>query len=136
MTIAAAVLLPILHISLRLVGAPRTLAWIRGQAAGPVRPKMLPTALQTAWAVTRASNRGLYRGNCLSRSATLLWLLRRQGIETDLQFGARLEGGAFSAHAWVELDGVVLNDSASVGRQFARFRAMHRSDPAAPTKNS
>lgn len=60
--------------------------------------------------------------NCLDRSLTLWWLLRRRGIAADLRIGGRKENGLFEAHAWIELGEVVLDDPASDRRDFARFQ--------------
>lgn len=54
---------------------------------------------------------------------TLWWLLRREGVDPELRIGARKESGKFEAHAWVELDGQVLNDGAEVHQHYARFDA-------------
>jgi len=45
---------------------------------------------------------------CLQRSAATTMLLRRHGFAAELVIGARIV--PFKSHAWVELDGVVLND--------------------------
>jgi len=45
---------------------------------------------------------------CLQRSAATTCLLRRHGIAASLVIGARQL--PFKAHAWVEADGVVVND--------------------------
>jgi hypothetical protein len=58
---------------------------------------------------------------CLHRSLTLWWLLRRLGIGGALRIGVRKAGGKLEAHAWVEYQGVVLNDRADVGRAFPPF---------------
>ncbi len=46
---------------------------------------------------------------CLARSLVLLALLARRHIEAQLVIGAR-QGPEFGAHAWIELEGVPLND--------------------------
>jgi hypothetical protein len=48
-------------------------------------------------------------------------LLGRHGIETDLRIGVRRALGQFEAHAWVELDGIALNDSNDVGQRYSPF---------------
>jgi hypothetical protein len=53
----------------------------------------------------------------------LWWMLRRQGIHGELHIGARKQGGRFEAHAWVELDGRILNDDVGVHQHYARFDA-------------
>ena len=63
-----------------------------------------------------------FRTNCLERSLALRWLLRRRGIATNLRIGARKESELFEAHAWIELDGVVLNDPDEAHLHFAPFK--------------
>jgi hypothetical protein len=45
---------------------------------------------------------------CLQRSAATVWLLRRHGITAQLVIGAQQL--PFKAHAWVEVEGHVVND--------------------------
>ena len=45
---------------------------------------------------------------CLQRSAAATILLRHSGIRAEMVLGAQLQ--PFRFHAWVELEGVVLND--------------------------
>ncbi|WP_198032901.1 lasso peptide biosynthesis B2 protein [Mesorhizobium sp. L48C026A00] len=78
-------------------------------------------AQETARLVSIAAYRGSYSGNCLKRSMTLWFLLRRQGIEAELRIGTRKADGKFEAHAWVEYRGKVLNDTVDVGERFAAF---------------
>jgi len=52
--------------------------------------------------------------SCLVESFTLWWMLRRRRIPADLRIGVRTITGIFESHAWVELDGTVLNDIAQV----------------------
>ena len=78
--------------------------------------------VQTASRMVDAASRyGLARGNCLSKSMTLWWLLRRQSIPVQLQLGARKTGAQFEAHAWVEMDGRVVNDSEDVRMRYSPF---------------
>jgi hypothetical protein len=71
--------------------------------------------------VAIASRHAPYRGNCLSRSLTLWWLLLGQGIHSDLRIGVNRPQGKFEAHAWIEYQGVVINDRADVGRRYSVF---------------
>jgi hypothetical protein len=64
----------------------------------------------------------LFHPTCLHRSLTLWWLLRRQGVASELRIGVRKEQGRFEAHAWVERAGVALNDRADIGQDFHRLR--------------
>ena len=59
--------------------------------------------------------------NCLDRSLALWSLLKRRGFPAELKLGARKQSGTFEAHAWVELDGVALNNPADEQRNFAPF---------------
>lgn len=45
-----------------------------------------------------------------------MWLARRRGIDADLRLGVRTITGRFESHAWVECEGVVLNDAENVGQ--------------------
>lgn len=47
--------------------------------------------------------------NCLPRSLAFLWLCQRRGYRPKLVVGVRIQ--PFAAHAWIQDDGVVLNDS-------------------------
>lgn len=59
--------------------------------------------------------------NCLKTSLVLWGLLRRQGIESELRIGVKKDEGNFAAHAWVEWQGFVLNDTQNVRDRFAMF---------------
>ena len=76
---------------------------------------------KTARLVEAAGRYGPYRAKCLPKSLTLWWLLRRQGIESQLRFGARKNARRMEAHAWVEFEGTPLNDSTDVGERFKPF---------------
>ena len=79
--------------------------------------------MRAARAVRSVELNGMSRPNCLERSLTLWWLLRRDGIDGELHIGARKEDGQLKAHAWVELRGEVLNDSPEIHNHYARFDA-------------
>ena len=76
---------------------------------------------KTARLVGAANRYGPYRAKCLPESLTLWWLLRRQGIESRIRFGARKNARRMEAHAWVEFEGTPLNDSTDVGEHFKPF---------------
>jgi prolyl oligopeptidase len=56
---------------------------------------------------------------CLQRSAAATMLLRRYGFAAQLVIGARIV--PFKSHAWVELDGVVLNDKPYTAELYAEL---------------
>jgi len=125
----AALLLPLTGIGLRLFGFRRWKELIEKFSLPAHAPQSLSAGLQreaalrAARAVRSAELHGPANPNCLERSMTLWWLLRREGVEGELHIGARKESGRFEAHAWVELDGQVLNDGADVHQHYARFDA-------------
>ena len=48
---------------------------------------------------------------CLHRSLALWWLLRFQGLRTQIRIGARRqEAKGWDLHAWVEHEDVIIND--------------------------
>ena len=57
---------------------------------------------------------------CLQRSAVATCLLRRQGVPAEMVIGCRKM--PFHSHAWVEVDGEVVNDKKKV-QQFYRILA-------------
>lgn len=73
-------------------------------------------ARRLAEAVDQAARWYLKRAWCLQRSAVGVLLLRWRGIPAELVIGVRKV--PFYAHAWIELDGLVLNDSPEVQRTF------------------
>ena len=58
--------------------------------------------------------------NCLKQSLVLWILLRSQGIISELRIGIQ-RSTKFSAHAWVEYQGIVLNDTDDVHQRFQAF---------------
>jgi hypothetical protein len=90
------------------------------------QPTIEPTIAELrslARLVNAAANRSPVRAACLVRSLTLWWLLRRRGIESDLRIGVNKEGGELAAHAWVEVEGAVINDSPESVQRLAVFGA-------------
>ncbi|MDB9373324.1 lasso peptide biosynthesis B2 protein [Nodularia sphaerocarpa] len=58
---------------------------------------------------------------CLQKSLVLWGLLHHQGINSELRIGVKKEAESFEAHAWVEYEGFVLNDTQNVRDRFAMF---------------
>ena len=118
------VLLPLLDLGMRLLGLRRlraTLAWL-APAPGPAAasgPAGLSQALAVANVVQRAAWHSPLGSTCLTRSLVLWWLLRRRGIAGELCIGVAKEAAQFQAHAWVECQGMVLNDDDQVRQRFA-----------------
>src|SRR3972149_5199429 len=120
-------LIPAVRLSLRTIGFRRTQAWLvrplrSGRwSPGPSGPGAIERSLSPA--LPRASRYAPPRGNCLSQSLALSWMLRRRGVDAELCLGARLDEGNLSAHAWVTSGGRVLNDTPDVHQRFAPLEA-------------
>jgi hypothetical protein len=74
-------------------------------------------------AMNAVERNGPWRPNCLERSLALWWLFQLNAVDGELHIGGRKSQGRFEAHAWVEWDGQVLNDSMDIHRHYARFDA-------------
>lgn len=96
------------------------------------RAHRLAEARRLAALVERANRRyAIPRADCLPLSLALRWLLARRGIASDLRVGVRTITGRFESHAWLECDGVVLNDTADVGRL---YECLDRAAPGAAAR--
>jgi hypothetical protein len=73
--------------------------------------------------VNAAARYGCGAPTCLEKSLALWWLLRRQGTESSVRIGARMVNGKLEAHAWVEREGLALNEPADQHRHYATFDA-------------
>ena len=69
------------------------------------------------WAVDEACVWYVKRAACLQRSFVAARLLRRRGFAAEMVIGCRPL--PFESHAWVELDGRVINDLPQYQRAFA-----------------
>jgi len=120
-------LLLVVAIYLRIFGFRR--AYIRlGHMASffpvaPVSPESTPEkARKIAQRIIFVNrNFSFYQTACLSESLTLWFLLRRYGISADFRLGVRTITGRFESHAWVEYDGIVLNDLETANRIYGSF---------------
>jgi hypothetical protein len=124
------VLLPLASLAVRRWGLGRVqsrlLRWTARSATRPLAVPQLESALRLGWAVEVAARRGPWPANCLQRSLVLWFLLRRRGMPADLRIGVRRTpntrtGGPLLFHAWVEQEGMVLNDAADMRERFATF---------------
>jgi Transglutaminase-like superfamily len=120
----ALMLLPFVALSLHLLGMGRTqhvLARLCPQATSRSSETLWPQAETTARMVAIAAHYSQLWANCLKRSLVLWYLLRRQGIISELRIGVQQGVGEFQAHAWVEYQNTVLNDVQNVRQLFVMF---------------
>ncbi len=119
--LAAAAWMPVFWLGLRVLGLPRFQARLE-RTRMPVCPAItLPEAQALGELVNIAARNTLGPRTCLTRSLLLGWLLRRRGVTSELRIGVRLTQGMLDAHAWVECEGVPVNDRPDVSAQFASF---------------
>jgi hypothetical protein len=129
--IGCAILLPAIGAALRLLGLSRTYR-VLGRSSHPASAS--PVEAESAQAYARnlarligiASRHGPYHATCLRQSLALWWLLRRKGLAADLRVGVGRRDAAVDAHAWVELEGRVLNDRATIGEDYAPYERLDR----------
>lgn len=119
--LASLALLPLFWLGLRLAGLRRFQAWLDRSPVAQRTPLTQVEAAALGVAVNRAANHVLGPATCLTRSLLLRWLLRRYGTTSDLRIGVRLERNELAAHAWVEKDGIPLNDRPDVVARYAAF---------------
>ncbi len=121
----AFLLLPFVVICLKFYGLKRTQTTLAQLLPAPKVPLQNEELRPKIWKITRmvelAAKYCKPWANCLKRSLVLWSLLRHQGIESELRIGVKREAGKFEAHAWVEWEGIVLNDTQDVRERFAMF---------------
>jgi Transglutaminase-like superfamily len=98
---------------LRAGGFARLHSWLRRV---PVHAPGRVTSSDAVWAVDEACVWYVRRAACLQRSVVATWLMRRHGVPATLVIGCR--SLPFESHAWVEVDGAVVNDRAQYPRVF------------------
>lgn len=130
--------MPLIALGLVWPGFRRLHAWLARWprlAIGELSTGQWPTALVTARLVRIAARYNPIRLTCLPRSLALWWLLRRQGLDTDLRIGVTPKKGGLEAHAWVEFQGVPLDNQDDVRERFAPFHeTITPPEPAGPLR--
>jgi Transglutaminase-like superfamily len=123
----AIVLLPLVTLSLRWRGFRATQAMLQrflsDAKMGPEAARLGKCVAEAAHMLNAADRHGLVHPSCLAKSMTLWWLLGRQGIASHLRIGTRKENEKLEAHAWVERDGVALNEPEEHHYHYAAFDA-------------
>lgn len=98
----------------RPAGFARLCAWLHRRR--PASQRCPATAEDIVWCVDEACVWYVKRAACLQRSVVATWMLRRQGIAAEMVIGCRPL--PFESHAWVEVDGHVVNDLPQYQRAF------------------
>ncbi len=112
--------------SLRLRGYKKTQQWLQKKLDD--RPSPAPqlqdvnSQLEMTCRMVRAAERySPGQASCLEESLLLWYLLQSQHISVSIRIGVRKQGERFEAHAWVEKDGVALNQHEEQHRHYSPF---------------
>jgi hypothetical protein len=121
-----AVLLPgLAFVGIRLAGVARTQKWLRKWATSPVgahpagEPHVVMTAVLRAHRIVRRYS-GV-SGSCLIRAFTLWALLGRRGVKADIRIGIRKEGGTIEGHAWLEYEGIPVDQTEAILQTYSAY---------------
>jgi hypothetical protein len=121
----AAVLLPLLTISLRLRGFRSTQGLLQ-KFLGGSQNSLPEETINERFAITSrmvlaAARNSPTPSTCLERSLSLWWLLARQNIATQFRIGVKKDGEKFAAHAWVECNGIAVGEPGASHLHFVAF---------------
>ena len=111
--LAAYASLLLTDVALRALGFRRLMARVPAAAERRVPAAQHRRAGRFAYWLEVASRRHFVRARCLHRSLALHYWLRRKGLPSHLRIGVRKADGELLAHAWVEMEGAIVNDAAS-----------------------
>lgn len=105
------------------VGLAGTLTFLQTQSGGAAlsRSRIIDRTLGSYHALRRLFRQGEQARDCLFRSLALATVLRRQGVDAELCIA--IVDIPFASHAWVEVDGFVLNETEV---KCQRYRAIGR----------
>ena len=122
----AAILGPMIGATLRFRGYSKTRQWLQNRldhhAASAVGPQEISARLEMTCRMVRAAEHySFVQVTCLEESLLLWYLLQRQGIAVAIRIGVRKPTGKFEAHAWVEHDGIALNQAEEHHRHYHPF---------------
>ena len=87
------------------------------------KAKLAEVVRKTCRMVRAGAHYGVGHPTCLVESLALWYLLQEQSIPAQLRIGVRKLSDKFEAHAWVEYDGVALNQVDEAHQHYAAFDA-------------
>jgi hypothetical protein len=122
--------LPVMWAAVRLAGVHVCKAAL-AQPTGARHPISDSITLEAAQRIARLqaiTAATLFPGmTCLEQSLVLFWMLHRRGMNPQFRIGARKDEGRFEAHAWVEMNGTVLDGRGAEHLHFAPFKHLSSS---------
>ena len=109
-----------ISLALRIAKFPTVVAWAtRLRSGNPVGDYPPDRVVRLSWLTMQAAR--LLRVKCLTRSLALARVLASRGVASELRIGVMKDAGMLNAHAWVEWNGVILNDRPHCIAQYAAF---------------
>jgi hypothetical protein len=119
-------LLPLIALSLRFRGFKKTKEALQKKLSlisPQQRPKQKAAEMvqRTCRMVRAGAHYGVVHPTCLEESLALWYLLQKQSLPAGLRIGVRKLPEKFEAHAWVEYEGVALNQAEEVHQHYAVF---------------
>jgi hypothetical protein len=110
-------LLPMVAVRLRTRGLARTTAWLE-RLRHPDEDDAETLAPEEIARLVHAAA-SLLRIRCLPRSLVQWHFLRHRNASAEVRMGvSKLADGSLAAHAWLELDGLPLNDPANIVKRY------------------
>jgi transglutaminase-like putative cysteine protease len=104
LTIRSAVAISAAVVAIRVFGVERTLRIVSRPARGSAK-----TVIGDVVTAVDRAGRYVPGGTCLPKSMALAWILRGMGVDATVRIAVRTDRG-FEAHAWVECDGVAVEN--------------------------
>lgn len=120
--LSTSALIPAYWVAVRS-GLYKPRSWPLRAAEAPAPELPLEAVRRIGALVNAASRYSPFPSTCLTRSLVLISQLRRRNVACSLRIGVCLLDGKLKAHAWVEHQGVPVNDSPDVDSQFAPIDA-------------
>jgi len=122
--------LPIVGLRLRVMGFKKVFRWAN-ERSNNVRLIETDATTQSAHLgklINFVATHGWYNANCLSRSLVLLRIMRQKGLPGEFRIGIPKHSSEdptdiLQAHAWLEYQGVVINDHKDVANRHAVFNS-------------
>lgn len=97
----------------------RILSDMPGRRRPPADP--MPRAKVIGYVAQVATRRSAFEAACLERALATWFLLRREGIESDLLMGTGFTGDGFRAHTWVQVQNQVVSERVDPRLRYAAF---------------
>lgn len=127
-TVAAfAVVLPLISLALRVLGYKRTRSMLERWTQSSLAPVTTTAAIvdrgeHLAHLARLAARWTPANTSCLRQALLVHALLRRQGLQPEIQFGVDGSHGTMDMHAWVELEGHPLGQLGLRHKPFQKSR--------------